>query len=265
MISLKVGSLTALSNKLKALRAAPASPESARAEAKKPRGSPPPQPARARRGAQPSVFRPKLVLASASPRRLGLLEQVGITPDALRPATIDESVAKGEVPRHIVKRLARAKAEAALKLIRDDKDYAKAFILAADTVVAVGRRVLGKAELEHEAGDALRMLRGRAHRVHTAICLLTPEGRWRERVVETRVRFRNLSNEEIGAYLASGEWKGKAGGYAIQGIAGSFVVKLIGSYTNVVGLPLTEVVALLQGEGYPVAHLWLSKAEVETE
>ena len=265
MISLKVGSLTALSNKLKALRSAPAGPESARAEAKKPRGSPPPQPARARRAAQPSVFRPKLVLASASPRRLGLLEQVGITPDALRPATIDESVAKGEVPRHIVKRLARAKAEAALKLIRDDKDYAKAFILAADTVVAVGRRVLGKAELEHEAGDALRMLRGRAHRVHTAICLLTPEGRWRERVVETRVRFRNLSNEEIGAYLASGEWKGKAGGYAIQGIAGSFVVKLIGSYTNVVGLPLTEVVALLQGEGYPVAHLWLSKAEVETE
>jgi septum formation protein len=132
-------------------------------------------------------------------------------------------------------------------------------------VVAVGRRVLGKAELEHEAGDALRLLRGRAHRVHTAICLLTPDGRWRERVVETRVRFRNLSNEEIGNYLASGEWKGKAGGYAIQGIAGSFVVKLVGSYTNVVGLPLTEVVSLLQGEGFPVSHLWLSKAEVDIE
>jgi septum formation protein len=132
-------------------------------------------------------------------------------------------------------------------------------------VVAVGRRVLGKAELEHEAGDALRLLRGRAHRVHTAICLLTPDNRWRERVVETRIRFRNLTNEEIGNYLASGEWKGKAGGYAIHGIAGSFVVKLVGSYTNVEGLPLAEVVSLLQGEGFPVSHLWLSKAEVEDE
>jgi septum formation protein len=263
MISLKVGSLTALSNKLKALRPAPAKPEQARPAPNKAKALPPAAAQRGRRAAGPSVFRPKLVLASASPRRLGLLEQVGITPDALRPATIDESVTKGEVPRHIVKRLARAKAEAARKMVRAEKDYAKSFILAADTVVAVGRRVLGKAELEHEAGDALRMLRGRAHRVHTAICLLTPDDRWRERVVETRVRFRNLSNEEIGAYLASGEWKGKAGGYAIQGIAGSFVVKLVGSYTNVVGLPLTEVVALLQGEGYPVSHLWLSKAEVE--
>jgi septum formation protein len=261
MISLKVGSLTALSNKLKALR--PAKPEQTRPQPNKAKALPPAAAQRGRRAAGPSVFRPKLVLASASPRRLGLLEQVGITPDALRPATIDESVTKGEVPRHIVKRLARAKAEAARKMVRAEKDYAKSFILAADTVVAVGRRVLGKAELEHEAGDALRMLRGRAHRVHTAICLLTPDDRWRERVVETRVRFRNLSNEEIGAYLASGEWKGKAGGYAIQGIAGSFVVKLVGSYTNVVGLPLTEVVALLQGEGYPVSHLWLSKAEVE--
>jgi septum formation protein len=214
--------------------------------------------------ASPSTLRPKLVLASASPRRLGLLEQAGITPDALRPTTIDESVTKGEVPRHIVKRLARAKAEAAKKLIRGEKEYEKAFVLAADTVVAVGRRVLGKAELEHEAGDALRMLRGRAHRVHTAICLITPDGRIRERVVETRLRFRNLSNEEIGNYLASGEWKGKAGGYAIQGIACSFVVKLVGSYTNVVGLPLTEAVNLLQGEGFPVSDLWLSKAEVET-
>jgi len=266
MISLKVGSLTALSNKLKALRPQPAKPEQGRPAPSKARAQPPAQPVRARRtGAAPSVFRPKLVLASASPRRLALLEQAGITPDALRPATIDESVAKGEVPRHIVKRLARAKAEAARKLVRADKEYAKAFILAADTVVAVGRRVLGKAELEHEAGDALRLLRGRAHRVHTAICLITPDDRVRERVVETRVRFRNLSNEEIGAYLASGEWKGKAGGYAIQGIAGSFIVKLVGSYTNVVGLPLTEVVSLLQGEGYPVSQLWLSKAEVEVE
>jgi septum formation protein len=264
MISLKVGSLTGLSSKLRLKRADPAKAEQARPE---PRAKAlPPQPSRARRtGAAPSSFRPKLVLASASPRRLALLEQVGITPDALRPATIDESVTKGEVPRHIVKRLARAKAEAARKLTRAEKDYDKAFVLAADTVVAVGRRVLGKAELELEAGDALRLLRGRAHRVHTAICLITPDDRLRERVVETRVRFRNLSNEEIGNYLASGEWKGKAGGYAIQGIAGSFVVKIVGSYTNVVGLPLTEVVSLLQGEGFPVSHLWLSKAEVEIE
>ena len=263
MISLKVGSLTGLSSKLMFWRADSAKTGQARPEPNKGRALPP-RAARARRpGAPASAFRPKLVLASASPRRLALLEQAGITPDALRPATIDESVTKGEVPRHIVRRLARAKAEAAKKLIRGDKDYEKAFVLAADTVVAVGRRVVGKAELEHEAGDALRMLRGRAHRVHTAICLLTPDDRWRERVVETRIRFRNLTNEEIGNYLASGEWKGKAGGYAIQGIAGSFVVKLVGSYTNVVGLPLTEVVSLLQGEGFPVSQLWLSKAEVE--
>ena len=263
MISLKVGSLTGLSSKLMFWRSDSAKTGQVRPEPNKGRARPP-QSARARRpGAPASAFRPKLVLASASPRRLALLEQAGITPDALRPATIDESVTKGEVPRHIVRRLARAKAEAAKKLIRGDKDYEKAFVLAADTVVAVGRRVVGKAELEHEAGDALRMLRGRAHRVHTAICLLTPDDRWRERVVETRIRFRNLTNEEIGNYLASGEWKGKAGGYAIQGIAGSFVVKLVGSYTNVVGLPLTEVVSLLQGEGFPVSQLWLSKAEVE--
>ncbi len=268
MISLKVGSLTGLSSRLWPWRSpfaktgqaqAPAQPAAARAV----RAAPPlPRAVRAR--LSPSTLRPKLVLASASPRRLQLLEQAGITPDALRPTTIDESVTKGEVPRHIVKRLARAKAEAAKKQIRGEKEYDKAFVLAADTVVAVGRRVLGKAELEHEAGDALRMLRGRAHRVHTAICLITPDGRIRERVVETRIRFRNLSNEEIGNYLASGEWKGKAGGYAIQGIAGSFVVKLVGSYTNVVGLPLTEVVNLLQGDGFPVSDLWLSKAEVET-
>jgi septum formation protein len=255
MISLKVGSLTDLSSRFRFKRAEPAKKEKAVA---------PQRPARTR--AAPSRFRPKLVLASASPRRLQLLEQAGITPDALRPASIDESVTKGEVPRHIVRRLARAKAEAARRLIKNEPDLAKAFVLAADTVVAVGRRVLGKAELEHEAGDALRLLRGRAHRVHTAICLLTPDDHVRERVVETRVRFRNLSNEEIGNYLASGEWKGKAGGYAIQGIAGAFVVKMVGSYTNVVGLPLTEVVNLLQGEGFPVSHLWLSKAEeVETE
>ncbi|MHA1134652.1 MAG: Maf-like protein [Alphaproteobacteria bacterium] len=263
MISLKVGSLTGLSSKLKLKREAPASAEPATTApkaAKTPKRSP-----RRRTPTPGSSFRPKLVLASASPRRLQLLEQAGIAPDALRPASVDESVSKGEVPRHIVRRLARAKAEAALKIIKTEPEYAKAFLVAADTVVAVGRRVLGKAELEQEAADMLRLLRGRAHRVHTGVCVVTPEGRWRERVVETRVRFRNISDQEIGAYLASGEWRGKAGGYAIQGIAGAFVVKLVGSYTNVVGLPLTEVVSLLGGEGYPVPLLWLSKSEVETE
>ena len=260
MISLKVGSLTALSSKLGFGRSDPAQAKSAASKQRAPDKPRAPKGRAAR-----LMLRPKLVLASASPRRLALLEQAGITPEALRPATIDESVTKGEVPRHIVRRLARAKAEAARRLVRAEPEFEKAFVLAADTVVAVGRRVLGKAELEHEAGDALRMLRGRAHRVQTAICLLTPDDKWRERVVETRVRFRNLSDEEIGAYLASGEWRGKAGGYAIQGIAGAFVVKLIGSYTNVVGLPLTETVAMLQGAGYPVTLQWLSRAEVETE
>lgn len=255
MISLKVGSLTALSRL--GFGRSPARAESA-AKAR------PPVATRGPGRSAPSI-RPKLVLASGSPRRLALLEQAGITPDALRPVSIDESVSKGEVPRHIVRRLGRAKAEAARKLVRADPALAKAFIIAADTVVAVGRRVLGKAELEHEAGDALRFLRGRAHRVYTAVYVVTPDDRWRERVVETRLRFRNLSDEEIGAYLASGEWKGKAGGYAIQGIAGAFVVKLIGSYTNVVGLPLTETVSMLQGDGYPVSLQWFSKSEVETE
>ncbi|MGZ5850771.1 MAG: Maf-like protein [Methyloceanibacter sp.] len=210
-------------------------------------------------------LRPKLVLASASPRRLALLEQVGLTPDALRPATVDETPHKGEVPHHLVRRLARAKAEASRKLVRAEPEFANSFVLAADTAVAVGRRILGKAELEHEAARALELLSGRAHRVHTAIALVTPDDRWHERVVETRLRFRRLSRSEMEAYLASGEWKGKAGGYAIQGIAGSFVVKLIGSYTNVVGLPLTEAVNLLTGEGFPVSYFWLNKAELETE
>jgi septum formation protein len=248
MISPKDVSLTALS-RLGRIRPEPTSSEVA---------APP-------KRREASGLRPKLVLASASPRRLALLEQVGLTPDALRPATVDETPNKGEVPHHLVRRLAHAKAEAIRKLVREEPGYANSFVLAADTVVAVGRRILGKAEVEHEAARALELLSGRAHRVHTAISLVTPDDRWRERVVETRLRFRRLSRAEMEAYLASGEWKGKAGGYAIQGIAGSFVVKLIGSYTNVVGLPLTEVVALLQGEGFPVSYFWLNKAEIETE
>lgn len=207
--------------------------------------------------------RPKLVLASASPRRLALLQQAGIEPDALMPATIDETPKKGEVPRSLVRRLAREKALAAWELVQKDEALAGALVLGADTTVAVGRRVIAKTELLDEAATALQLLSGRSHRVYTAICLVRPDKQLRGGVVETRIRFKRLSREEIESYLAAGEWRGKAGGYAIQGIAGSFVRKLVGSYTNVVGLPLAETVALLQGEGYPVYFGWLSKAEAE--
>jgi len=128
----------------------------------------------------------------------------------------------------------------------------------ADTVVAVGRRILPKAELLDEAAQCLRLLSGRNHRVHTSICLVTPREAFRQRIVETRVRFKRLSLEDIEAYLASGEWRGKAGAYAVQGIAGTFVVKIVGSYTNVVGLPLYETLSLLGGEGYPIRFGWLN-------
>jgi septum formation protein len=203
------------------------------------------------------IGRPKFVLASGSPRRLALLNQAGIEPDALRPADVDETPKRGELPRACANRLARVKAEAAHNLIRADEDLQGAYILAADTVVAVGRRILPKAEMIDEAAQCLRLLSGRNHRVHTAICLVTPKEAYRQRLVETRVRFKRLSQEDIEAYLSSGEWRGKAGGYAAQGIAGSFIVKIVGSYTNVVGLPLYEVTALLSGEGYPIRLGWL--------
>jgi septum formation protein len=204
------------------------------------------------------IGRPKLVLASGSPRRFSLINQAGIEPDALRPANVDETPRRGELPRACANRLARAKAEAALDLISDDEELQGAYILAADTVVAVGRRILPKAELLDEAAQCLRLLSGRNHRVHTAVCLVTPSKAYRQRLVETRVRFKRLSEEDIEAYLASGEWRGKAGGYAAQGIAGSFIVKIVGSYSNVVGLPLYEAVTLLAGEGYPIRFGWLN-------
>ena len=204
------------------------------------------------------IGRPKLVLASGSPRRVTLINQAGIEPDALRPANVDETPKRGELPRACANRLARAKADAALDLVRVDEDLKGAFILAADTVVAVGRRILPKAELIDEAAQCLRLLSGRNHRVHTAVCLVTPKEAYRQRLVETRVRFKRLSEEDIEAYLASGEWRGKAGGYAAQGIAGSFMVKIVGSYSNVVGLPLYEAVTLLSGEGYPIRFGWLN-------
>ena len=204
------------------------------------------------------IGRPKLVLASGSPRRLALLNQAGIEPDSLQPAEIDEIPVKGELPRALANRLAREKAQVALASVRIDEELRGSYIIAADTVVAVGRRVMPKADMLEDAAACLRMLSGRNHRVYTGICLVTPKEAFRQRLVETRVRFKRISNEDLEGYLASGEWRGKAGGYAIQGLAGTFVVKMVGSYTNVVGLPLYETMSLLLGEGYPVHFGWLN-------
>lgn len=210
-------------------------------------------------------LKPKLVLASASPRRLMLLSQCGVEPDALRPASIDETPKRSEMPRSLVSRLARAKAETARDQIANDKDLSDAFVLAADTIVAVGRRILVKPRTVEEAVASLQLLSGRNHRVLTGICLITPDDRVRLKLVDTRVRFKRLSKEEIEAYIASREWRGKAGGYAIQGLAGCFVQKISGSYTNVVGLPLTEIVGMLLAENYPVHFNWLKLGEADTE
>ena len=189
----------------------------------------------------------RLVLASASPRRLQLLRQAGIEPDEIRSPSVDERPAKGELPRDLARRLARDKAAGS---------DAGVYTLTADTVVSVGRRILPKTEEAEEAATCLRLLSGRSHRVHTAVCLVTPAGKLRERLVETRVIFKRLSGPEHEAYLAAGEWRGKAGGYAVQGLAACFVRQLVGSYGAVVGLPLYETVSLLAGEGYPVLAGW---------
>ena len=221
--------------------------------------------ARSKGAERKAGVKPKLVLASASPRRLTLLAQAGIEPDALRPSAIDESPHKGEMPRTLVTRLARGKAEEARDAIANDKDIADAYVLAADTIVAVGRRIVVKPKFLDEATAALNLLSGRNHRVLTGLCLITPEDRLRFKIVDTRVRFKRLSKDEIDAYIASREWRGKAGGYAIQGLAGCFVQKLSGSYTNVVGLPLTEVVAMLTGEGFPIHFNSLKLGEADLE
>ena len=206
-----------------------------------------------------SVFH-KLVLASASPRRMELLQQAGIEPDRLVPADVDETPHRAEHPRSLAKRLARAKAEKALASLESEAERQPAFVLAADTVVAVGRRILPKAETIDEAARCLELLSGRTHRVYSGLCLITPSGKLRLRLVETRVRFKRLGRDELESYLASGEWRGKAGGYAVQGLAGSFVVKLVGSYTNVVGLPLYETVGLLDADGFHVHVGWRAGA-----
>ena len=202
--------------------------------------------------ASPALPSPRLVLASASPRRLALLAQIGIRPDAVLSVDLDETPGKAELPRHLAIRLARAKAEAAVA----GSPGAPCFTLAADTVVAVGRRVLPKPETPEEARRCLALLSGRSHRVYTGVALATPAGRLRQRLVETRVRVKRLASVEVEAYLASDEWRGKAGGYAVQGLAAAFVLGLIGSYSSVVGLPLYETAALLDGEGYPVRSGW---------
>ncbi len=207
-----------------------------------------------------SKDRPKLILASASPRRLALLEQIGVAPDLLLPASIDETPKRNERPRTLALRLAEEKAQAAWRMASHDPALLGALILTADTVVSVGRRILPKAETVDEAIGCLELLSGRAHRVSTAICLTTKKGSLRSRVVETSVRFKRLSDPEIEAYVAAGEWRGKAGGYAIQGLAGSFVSKLSGSYGAVVGLPLYETANLLTGEGFPVHKAWAAEA-----
>ena len=200
----------------------------------------------------------KLVLASGSPRRIELLGQAGIEPDHIYPADIDETPQRAEHPRSLARRLSREKARKAQEQLKDDANFAGAFILAADTVVAVGRRILPKTEIADEARECLRLLSGRTHKVFTGVSLVLPNGNLRQTLVETRLRFERLSRQQMDAYLSSGEWRGKAGGYAIQGLAGSFVVKLVGSYTNVVGLPLQETISLLNDVDYPVYANWNS-------
>ncbi len=184
---------------------------------------------------------PRLILASASPRRLDLLAQIGVVPDAVEAADIDETPVAGELPRQNAARLARAKAQA----IADRNPGA--LVIGADTVVACGRRILPKAEDEKTALRCLELLSGRRHRVYGGIAVILPDGSVRSRLVKTRVRFKRLTSQETAAYLQSGEWRGKAGGYAIQGRAAVFVANVNGSYSNVVGLPLYETAALLSG------------------
>jgi septum formation protein len=208
------------------------------------------------------MSRHRLILASASPRRLALLEQIGVHVDAMLPASVDEAPQRFERPGVLAERLARAKAEAARAVAASDDNLKDAFILAADTVVAQGRRVLPKAESIEQAEACLSLLSGRAHRVYTAIALLPPDGKMRSRLVETRVRFKHLSAPERDSYLASGDWRDKAGGYAIQGIAGAFVIKLVGSYSAVVGLPLYETMNMLNGAGFVTHVNWLNPLDV---
>ncbi|WP_375635662.1 MULTISPECIES: Maf family nucleotide pyrophosphatase [unclassified Bartonella] len=214
-----------------------------------------------------------LVLASASPRRLALLAQIGIDPQQVCASDIDETPKLKEHPANLAKRLAKEKALKAQEILRwydqngqeelqngqEKLPQQKMIILAADTVVAVGRTILPKPEGEDEAYECLRYLSGRSHKVYGAVCALNERGKITVKLVESRVRFRRLTSSMMKAYLASGEWQGKAGGYAIQGKAGAFVVYITGSYSNVVGLPLAETVDLLTAYHYPLFTHWVEE------
>jgi len=195
----------------------------------------------------------RLVLASASPRRVELLGRVGIKPDLVAPADIDETPLRDERPRALALRLAEGKAAAVVAA------HPGAFILAADTVVGVGRRILPKTETEAEERECLRLLSGRSHDVFTGVAVVGPDGRKASRVVACRVTFKRLSHAEVEGYVAYGDWRGKAGGYAVQTQAASFVAHVSGSYTTIVGLPLYETVALLEGLGFPPTRRWSAK------
>ncbi len=188
--------------------------------------------------------RPPLVLASGSPRRVDLLARIGITPERILPSEIDETPLKDELPRQLAARLSRAKAMAVVPQVP------QSLVLAADTVVGVGRRILPKAETEQEGRTCLALLSGRRHRVYTGVALALPDGRVLTRLVESVVTFQRLTQQQIDAYIASGEWHGKAGGYALHQSAEVFVRFLSGSHSNVVGLPLHETAQLLRGIGW---------------
>lgn len=192
----------------------------------------------------PSLCPPSLCLASASPRRRGLLSRIGVEAARIAPADIDETPLRAELPRAYALRMAREKAAA----VNDDTHH----VLAGDTVVAVGRRILPKAEDEATARQCLELLSGRRHRVLSAIALRAPDGSVKERISETQIIFKRLSHEELDAYIASREWDGKAGGYAIQGYAESLITWMSGSHSGVIGLPLFETRALLKSAGFPL-------------
>jgi len=185
-----------------------------------------------------------LILASASPRRVQLLEQLGIKPTEINPANIDETPLKGELPRDLALRLAKEKAMA---ISQDNKDI---FIIAGDTVVACGRRILPKAETEKEARNCLSLLSGRRHHVYGGICVITDSGKIITRLCDTVVKFKRLTPQEIDEYIEFGEWQGKAGGYAIQGLAAGYISFTQGSYSNVVGLSLYDIMQILRGNGF---------------
>lgn len=194
------------------------------------------------------MTRPRLILGSASPRRLELLSQIGVTPDDVRPADIDETPLKSELPRDYCRRVTRAKAEATPRALGE-------IVLAADTTVAMGRRILGKPEDEKEAAEFLLALSGRRHRVITAVAVISDKGS-RLKDVVCVVKMKRLSDIELNAYLASGDWRGKAGAYAIQGPAGTFIPWIQGSHSAIMGLPVAETAALLADAGYTLHEGW---------